>query len=109
LHYFYTRKERRGKRQTAGETERVCVRENEHCGKTDIGVRHKTGHWKNPQTSFSDKPGRIIIFWETIVMVERDRKDTLRLNILRDSLGDNWYDDMLHILHSILQFFAKKF
>jgi hypothetical protein len=35
-------------------------------------------------------------------MVERDRKDTLRLNILRDMLGDNWYDNMSHILHSFL-------
>ena len=47
----------------------------------DIGVRHKTGRWKNPLTSFWDKLGRINIFWETILMVERDRKDTLILNI----------------------------
>ncbi len=33
-------------------------------------------------------------------MGERDRKDTLRLNILRDTLGDNWYDNMSHILHN---------
>jgi hypothetical protein len=65
----------------------------------DVGVRHKTGSWKNPLTSFWDKLGKINIFWETILMVERDRKDTLRLNILRDTLGDNWYDDMSHILH----------
>jgi hypothetical protein len=81
LHYFYMRKGRRGNRQTARETERECVRENEHCRKTDVDIRHKTGHWKNPLTSFWDKLGRIIIFWETILMVEGDRKDTLRLNI----------------------------
>ncbi len=57
------------------------MRENEHCRKMDIGVHHKTGHWKNPLTSFWDKLGRISIFWETILMVEGDRKDTLTLNI----------------------------
>ncbi len=76
------------------------MQENERCGKTDVGVRHKTGHWKNPLTSFWDKLGKINIFWETILMAKRDRKDTLRLNILRDTLGDNWYDDMSHILHT---------
>ncbi len=85
--------ERRENRQVARETE------NEHCGKTDVGVRHKTGHWKNPLTIFCDKLDMINIFWETILMEEGDRKDTLRLNILRDSLDDNWYDDMSHILH----------
>ncbi len=34
----------------------------ERCGKTDIGVRHKTGCWKNPLTSFWDKLERITIF-----------------------------------------------
>jgi hypothetical protein len=33
--------------------------------KMDIGVCHKTGHWKNPLTSFWDKLERITIFWET--------------------------------------------
>jgi hypothetical protein len=73
--------ERRGNRQTARETERVCVRECERWGKTDFGVRRKTGHWKNPLTSFWDKLARINFFWETILMGEWDRKDTLRLNI----------------------------
>jgi hypothetical protein len=103
LHYFYTQTERRGHRQTARETEIESVRENERCGKTSVGVRHKTGHWKNPLTSFWDKLGRINFFWETILMEERDRKDTLRLNILRDTLGDNWYDDMSHILHNYMR------
>jgi hypothetical protein len=98
--YFYTLTERRGNRQRARETEKKSVRENERCGKMDIGVCHKTGRWKNPLTSFWDKLGWIKFFWETILMEERDRKDTLRLNILRDTLNDNWYN-MLHILHTM--------
>ncbi len=31
---------------------------------------------KNPVTSFWDKPERITIFWETILMKKWDRKDT---------------------------------
>jgi hypothetical protein len=31
---------------------------------------------KNPVTSFWDKPERITIFWETILMEKWDRKDT---------------------------------
>ncbi len=93
--------ERRGNRHTARETEKESVRENKCCVKTDIGVCHKTGCWKNPLTSFWDKLGRINIFWETVLMEEGDRKDTLRLNILRNMLGDNWYDDMSHILHTL--------
>jgi hypothetical protein len=31
---------------------------------------------KNPVTSFWDKPKRITIFWETILMEKWDRKDT---------------------------------
>ena len=58
------------------ETEKEQVRVWERCGKTDIGVRHKTGRWKNPLTSFWDKLERITIFWETILMEEWDRKDT---------------------------------
>jgi hypothetical protein len=46
------------------ERERERVRECEHCGKTDIGVCHKTGSWKNPLISFWDKLGRINFFWE---------------------------------------------
>jgi hypothetical protein len=42
----------------------------------DVGVRHKTGHWKNSLTSFWNKLGRITFFWETILMKEWDRKDT---------------------------------
>jgi hypothetical protein len=38
---------------------------------------------KNPLTSFWDKLGRINFFWETILMEEWDRKDTLRLNIFK--------------------------
>ncbi len=52
-----------------GERQRESVRVCEHCRKMDVGVRHKTGRWKNPLTSF----------WNT--------------------LDDNWYDNMLHILH----------
>jgi hypothetical protein len=62
---------------------RESVRECERCGKTDFGIRHKTVHWKNPLTSFWDKLGRINFFWETILMGEWDRKDTLRLNIFK--------------------------
>jgi hypothetical protein len=104
--YFYKLTERRGNRQTAKETEKESVRENERCGKMDIGVRHKTGHWKNPLTSFWDKLRRINFFWETILMEERDRKDTLRLNVLRYTLDDNWYDNMSYILHTDLLCFA---
>jgi hypothetical protein len=68
--------ERRGNRQTARETEKVRVRVWECCGKTDLGVCHKTGRWKNPLTSFWDKLERIIIFWKTILMEKWDRKDT---------------------------------
>jgi hypothetical protein len=68
--YFYTQTERRGNRQAARETERECVRECECCGKTDIGICHKTGRWKNPLTSFWDKPRRINFSWETILMEE---------------------------------------
>ncbi len=75
--------ERRGNRQAARETEKESVQECEPCGKTDIGVRHKTGRWKNPLTSFWDKLGKINFFWETILMEEWDRKDTLRLNIFK--------------------------
>jgi hypothetical protein len=78
--------------------ERECARE--RALQKDGHWRHKTGRWKNPLTSFWDKLGRINFFWETILMEERDRKDTLRLNILRDLLGDNWYDDMSHILQT---------
>jgi hypothetical protein len=100
--YFYILTERRGNRQTARETEKESVRENERCGKMDIGVRHKTGCWKNPLTSFWDKLGRINFFRETILMEEKNRKDTLRLNILRYTLGNNWYNDMSHILHTAI-------
>ncbi len=51
-HYFYTQTERRGNRQTARETEKESVRVCEHCRKTDVGVRHKADHWKNPLASF---------------------------------------------------------
>jgi hypothetical protein len=73
--------ERRGNRQTARETEKERVRVWEHCGKRDLGVRHKTGCWKNPLTSFWDKLERIAIFWETILMEKWDRKMYIRLNI----------------------------
>jgi hypothetical protein len=75
--------ERRENRQTARETEKESVRECECCGKMDVGIHHKTGRWKNPLTSFWDKLGRINLFWETILMEEWDRKDTLRLNIFK--------------------------
>ncbi len=73
--YFYTQMERRGNRQTVRETEKERVRVCERCRKTDVGVHHKTGRWKNPLTSFWDKLGRITFFWETILMEEWDRKD----------------------------------
>jgi hypothetical protein len=62
--YFYTQTERRGNRQTARETERASASV-EALQKMDIGVCHKTGHWKNPLTSFWDKLEMITIFWET--------------------------------------------
>jgi len=67
--------ERMGNRQTVRETEKERVQVWERCRKTDVGIRHKTGHWKNPLTSFWDKLERITIFWETILMGEWDRKD----------------------------------
>jgi hypothetical protein len=51
-------------------------RERASARKMDIGIRHKTGCWKNPLTSFWDELERITIFWETILMGEWDRKDT---------------------------------
>ncbi len=81
--------------------ERECARERA-LRKRDIGIHHKTGCWKNPLTSVLDKLGRINFFWETILMEEKDRKDTLRLNILRYMLGDNWYNDTSHILHTAI-------
>ncbi len=78
-HYFYTQMERRKKGKQANsqrDRERERVRVCEHCRKTDIGVCHKTGHWKNPLTSFWDKLARITFFWETILIEEWDRKDT---------------------------------
>ncbi len=57
-------------KQANSERERERVRVCERCRKTDIGVRHKTGHWKNPLTSFGDKLRRINFFWETILMEE---------------------------------------
>ncbi len=50
--YFYMQTERRGNTQTAREIEKERVRVCECCRKTDIGVRNKTGHWKNPLISF---------------------------------------------------------
>jgi hypothetical protein len=47
------------------------------CGKKELGICHKTDRWeKKPVTSFWDKPERITIFWETILMEKWDRKDT---------------------------------
>ncbi len=77
-HYFYMQTERRGNRQIVRETKKDNVRECERCRKMDIGIHHKTYHWKNPLTSFWDKLGRINFFWD----------------------DDNWYDDMSHILHT---------
>jgi len=71
--------ERRGNRQTARETEKEGGRECEHFGKMDVGVRHKTVHWKNPLTSFWDKLGRINFFWETILMEEIKHFQEIRL------------------------------
>ncbi len=70
-------------KKASSETEKESVRDCEHCGNTYVGVRHKTGCWKNPPTSFWDKLGRMNFFWETILMEEWDRKDTLRFNILK--------------------------
>ena len=84
--YLYSN-EKKGKQANSErdrERERVCVRESERCRKDGLGVRHKTSCWKNPVKSFWDKLGRINFSWETILMEERDRKDTLRLNILRE-------------------------
>jgi hypothetical protein len=75
---IFIRKRKEGEigKQRERQRERERVRVCECCGKTDIGVHHKTSHWKNPLTSFWDKLGRIIFFWETILMEEWDRKDT---------------------------------
>jgi hypothetical protein len=38
---------------------------------------------EKPTDQFWDKLERINFFWETILMEEGDRKDTLRLNIFK--------------------------
>ncbi len=73
---IFIRKWKEGETGKPRETEKERVRVCEHCRKTDVGVRHKTGRWKNPLTSFWDKLARITFFWETILMDEGDRKDT---------------------------------
>ena len=80
---IFIRKRKEGETGKQRERQRESVQECERCGKTDFGIRHKTGRWKNPLTSLWDKLGRINFFWETILMGEWDRKDTLRLNILK--------------------------
>jgi hypothetical protein len=68
--------ERRGNRQTTRETEKERVRVWEHCGKMNSASVIKLTVGKNPVISFGDKPGRINNFWETILIVKGDRKDT---------------------------------
>ncbi len=77
-HVIFIRKWKEGEtgRQRERQTEKESVPVWEHCRKMNVGVRHKTGHWKNPLTSFWDKLERITIFWEAILMGEWDRKDT---------------------------------
>jgi hypothetical protein len=49
---IFIRKRKEGETGKQRETEKERVLVCEHCGKKDIGVHHKTGHWKNPLTSF---------------------------------------------------------
>jgi hypothetical protein len=67
---IFIRKQKEGETGKQQERQRESVQECECCGKTDVGVRHKTGRWKNPLTSFWDKPRRINFSWETILMEE---------------------------------------
>ncbi len=81
MRYIYTRTERRGNGQTARETERQRERERVcECGsiaeRRNLATVIKLTIGKNPVTSFWDKPERITIFWETILMEKWDRKDT---------------------------------
>jgi hypothetical protein len=50
--FICEKKEGETGKQRERDRECVCVRQNERCGKTDIGIHHKTNNWKNPLTSF---------------------------------------------------------
>ncbi len=76
LHNIYTTwKEGETGKQQERQRNRVC-----ECGsiakRRNLASFIKLTVGKNPVTSFWDKPERITIYWETILMEKWDRKDT---------------------------------
>jgi hypothetical protein len=73
--FILKRKEGETGKQREGQRKRVCK-----CGgveeRSNLASVIKLTIGKNPVTSFWDKPERITIFWETILMEKWDRKDT---------------------------------
>jgi hypothetical protein len=73
--FILKRKEGETGKQQNRQIERVC-----ECGsvaeRRNLASVIKLTVGKNPVTSFWDKPERITIFWETIVMEKGDRKGT---------------------------------
>ncbi len=67
--FILEQKEGETGKQRERQRKRVC-----ECGNLASVIKLTIG--KNPVTSFWDKPGRITIFWETILMGKWDRKDT---------------------------------
>jgi hypothetical protein len=81
--HIYTQTERRGKGLAVGgtERERVCVRERRRVAENGVGVHCKNGHWRVTDHSeiVWDHDVKIALSRETILMGEKDYKDTLRL------------------------------
>jgi hypothetical protein len=73
--FILERKEGETGKQQERQRNRVC-----ECGsvaeRRNLASVIKLTVGKNPVTSFGDKPGRITIFWETILMEKWDRKYT---------------------------------
>jgi hypothetical protein len=71
--YLYSNR-KKGK-QANSKGDRVCECES-IAERRNLASAIKLTFGKNPVTSFWDKPERITIFWETILMEKWDRKDT---------------------------------
>ncbi len=73
--FILKRKEGETGKQRERQRKRVC-----ECGsiaeRRNLSSVIKLTVGKNPVTSLWDKPERITIFWETILMEKWDRKDT---------------------------------